>query len=66
MVADNQPQRSSAQADRPKPARDVPAHDVPARDAPARDGLDRSAGRKPTGPVIYTIQKGADVWPGRK
>jgi hypothetical protein len=22
--------------------------------------------RKPTGPVIYTIQKGADVWPGRK
>jgi hypothetical protein len=22
--------------------------------------------RKPSGPVTYKIQKGADVWPGRK
>jgi hypothetical protein len=22
--------------------------------------------RKPSGPVIYTIEKGADVWPTRK
>ena len=23
-------------------------------------------GAKPIGPIIYEIQKGADVWPGRK
>jgi hypothetical protein len=22
--------------------------------------------RKPTGPVTYTLEKGANVWPGRK
>ncbi len=26
---------------------------------------DKPARRKPSGPVTYTIQKGANVWPGR-
>ena len=27
---------------------------------------DKPVLRKPTGPVIYTIEKGANVWPGLK
>jgi anti-sigma-K factor RskA len=32
---------------------------APARQSPPKQG-------KPTGPVIYRLEKGADVWPGRK
>jgi len=27
---------------------------------------DAAPKRKPSGPVIYRIEKGADVWPGRR
>jgi hypothetical protein len=31
----------------------------------ARRPLDKTPHRKPTGPVTYTIEKGANVWPWR-
>ncbi len=45
-----------------------PLHPTSKGDKPAAAPVlsERHAARKPTGPVIYKIEKGANVWPGRR
>jgi hypothetical protein len=48
-----------------KPAPDFPRVSTPDRSAAGRLLADPAPRRKPTGPVIYQVEKGADVWPVR-
>jgi hypothetical protein len=48
-----------------KPAPDFPRVSTPDRSSAGRLMADPAPRRKPTGPVIYQIEKGADVWPIR-
>ena len=49
-----------------KPVPELPRVSVRERSTASRLIADPAPRRKPTGPVIYRIEKGADVWPGRK
>ena len=49
-----------------KPVPDLPRLSTPERSAAGRLVADPTPRRKPSGPVIYRVEKGADVWPGRK
>ncbi len=49
-----------------KPVPDAPRISTPERSAAGRVMADPAPRRKPTGPVIYRVEKGADVWPGRR
>jgi hypothetical protein len=48
-----------------KPAPDFPRVSTPDLAGAGRLLADPAPRRKPTGPVIYQVEKGADVWPGR-
>jgi hypothetical protein len=48
-----------------RPAPDFPGVSTPDLPATGRLLADPAPRRKPTGPVIYQIEKGADVWPIR-
>jgi hypothetical protein len=49
-----------------RPVPDAPRVSLPGRSAASRVIADPAPRRKPTGPVIYRVEKGADVWPTRR
>jgi hypothetical protein len=49
-----------------RPIPDAPRVSTSGRPASGQALADVAPRRKPTGPMIYRVEKGADVWPGRK